>query len=213
MNYNSIYQSIISRAKHRINEGYVEIHHILPRCVGGSDDPSNLVALTAREHYIAHQLLVKIYPYNKSILHAAIMMTVDKHGGRVNNKLYGWLKERFSRLDRRLDRIKSVETKRANGTLKLSQKTKEKISQTKSLQPLELKQKGGLKNKGRVQSDAERKHRSEILKGTGVGASNSQFGKLWITNGIDNRFITRDCLIPDGWKPGRTCLPIGPRKK
>jgi len=34
-----------------------ERHHILPRSLGGSNDPQNLVKLTVREHYIAHRLL------------------------------------------------------------------------------------------------------------------------------------------------------------
>ena len=40
---------------------YVECHHIIPRCVGGSDEKENLVMLTYREHIIAHRLLAKIY--------------------------------------------------------------------------------------------------------------------------------------------------------
>lgn len=37
-----------------------EVHHIVPKAVGGSNDPLNLVHLTLREHYIAHLLLPKI---------------------------------------------------------------------------------------------------------------------------------------------------------
>lgn len=40
---------------------YYEQHHILPRSLGGSDEKSNLVMLTAREHYIAHLLLYRMY--------------------------------------------------------------------------------------------------------------------------------------------------------
>ena len=32
-------------------------HHIIPRHMGGSDDPSNLVMLTVEEHAMAHKLL------------------------------------------------------------------------------------------------------------------------------------------------------------
>jgi len=44
---------------------YTEKHHILPRCIGGTDGKDNLVRLTAREHFICHKLLVHIYPNNK----------------------------------------------------------------------------------------------------------------------------------------------------
>jgi hypothetical protein len=56
------YDAIIDRAKGREKSGYTESHHIVPRCLGGGDGKSNRVNLTAEEHYVAHQLLVKIYP-------------------------------------------------------------------------------------------------------------------------------------------------------
>ena len=35
------------------------------------------------------------------------------------------------------------------------------------------------------------------------GSKNSQFGSMWITNGIDNKKIIKDNVIPDGWRKGR----------
>lgn len=62
MNYRKIYLQIIYRAKYRpIPKTYYEMHHILPRSLGGKDDKMNLVPLTAREHFICHWLLVKMY--------------------------------------------------------------------------------------------------------------------------------------------------------
>ena len=50
------------------NYVYYEIHHILPKSIGGSNEKYNLVLLTAREHYLAHYLLYKIYlNYNNSL--------------------------------------------------------------------------------------------------------------------------------------------------
>jgi len=68
MNYNKIYDSLIERAKIRILNGYTETHHIVPKCIGGSNEYTNLVDLTAREHFLAHWLLVKIYPNEFKIL-------------------------------------------------------------------------------------------------------------------------------------------------
>lgn len=61
MNYYSHYTLLIERAKIRTLDCYKESHHIIPKCLGGSDNPANLVDLTAREHYIAHILLAKIH--------------------------------------------------------------------------------------------------------------------------------------------------------
>lgn len=47
MNYAAHYERLIERAKNRVLEGYRERHHILPRCMGGTNAPDNLVDLTA----------------------------------------------------------------------------------------------------------------------------------------------------------------------
>ena len=67
------YGRLIERAKTRQLTGYVEKHHVVPKCIGGTDEKSNLVKLTPEEHYVAHQLLVKIYPDNDSLVYAAVV--------------------------------------------------------------------------------------------------------------------------------------------
>lgn len=41
--------------------GYWEFHHIIPKSLGGDNSEDNLIPLTAREHFLAHYLLTKIY--------------------------------------------------------------------------------------------------------------------------------------------------------
>ena len=93
MNYQKIYEQIINRGKSRTLEGYKERHHIIPRCMGGSDEADNLVDLTPEEHYLCHQLLVKMYPNNPSLIYAVVMMSGSIRG-TVTNKLYSWCKRR-----------------------------------------------------------------------------------------------------------------------
>jgi hypothetical protein len=92
MNYQKIYDQLIDRARIRLLECYTESHHIVPRCIGGNDTNDNLVNLTPEEHYLAHQLLVKIYPSHHGLAQAAAMMA----NTRPTNKLYGWLRRRHS---------------------------------------------------------------------------------------------------------------------
>lgn len=73
MNYQKVYNAIVEKRKMNVPEGYKECHHIIPKSMGGSDDASNLVYLTVREHYIAHQLLWKIHRTSK-MAHAWFMM-------------------------------------------------------------------------------------------------------------------------------------------
>lgn len=80
MNYRHIYIQIIRRAKNEQMSGlrpasysfrkrkicldYYEFHHILPKSLFPQYARlrKNKVALTAREHFICHKLLYKIYP-------------------------------------------------------------------------------------------------------------------------------------------------------
>ena len=60
--YTKIYFAIIERARNRnhikeLYDGY-QRHHIIPRCMGGSDDEHNLVCLTYKEHRVCHRLLI-----------------------------------------------------------------------------------------------------------------------------------------------------------
>lgn len=90
MNYTACYQRLIDRAQARTLTGYKERHHIIPRCIGGDNSSDNLVDLTAEEHFVAHQLLVKIYPESRSLVHAVLLMSKRATG----NKAFGWLRRR-----------------------------------------------------------------------------------------------------------------------
>jgi hypothetical protein len=89
MNYPKIYNQIIERAKTRQLEGYKEKHHILPKCLGGSNDKENLVGLTAREHFLCHMLLVEIYPKENKLKHALFLMAIGKQKVKERNYVIG----------------------------------------------------------------------------------------------------------------------------
>lgn len=103
MNYKRIYKQIIEKRKlEEPKDTYTENHHIVPRSLGGSDDKDNLVKLTAREHFICHYLLAKMYEKESiewyKMNHAFMMMrcqsiTNDRY---FNSRLYASLKDNFS---------------------------------------------------------------------------------------------------------------------
>ena len=78
MEYKKIYSRLIEKAKNRKLKGYTETHHIIPKCMGGDNSSKNLVKLTAREHFLAHKLLVEIYPSNHKLLWALWLMAIGK---------------------------------------------------------------------------------------------------------------------------------------
>ena len=58
--YTKWYYLIVNSALTRNNAGYSERHHIIPKSLGGSNEQSNIVTLSAREHFVCHRLLTKM---------------------------------------------------------------------------------------------------------------------------------------------------------
>lgn len=90
MNYDEFIQNIINtRGQWNIPKGeYHEKHHIISKCLGGlpkyvgkTCKHSNIIWLTAEEHFIAHKLLVEKYPDNKSI-HTAFWFMCNTRDGK-----------------------------------------------------------------------------------------------------------------------------------
>lgn len=99
MDYTKHYNLLVSDRKLRgIDKtklsGYYELHHIVPRCLGGSDDTSNLVLLTAREHYIAHVLLSKSNPNNVGLKMAVVILVNHTKPANRNLKINSYLYEK-----------------------------------------------------------------------------------------------------------------------
>jgi len=81
------YNKIIDKAKKRTEDVKGQWHHIKPRCLGGTDEPKNLVKLTYEEHYLCHYLLTKIYP-NNSKIHMAYYFMSNVSGKIIDKKQY-----------------------------------------------------------------------------------------------------------------------------
>lgn len=156
MNYQRIYNQIIERAQKRQLEGYVEKHHLVPRCLGGSDDKENLVELTAREHFLCHQLLCEIYPDSEKLKYALYLMNIGKQKNKNAN---------YQISSRTYERLKKEHSLLITGKPK-DQKTKNKISKALKGKKLsdEIKQKISLGRKG-IKSKSHKKGNEHKLFG------------------------------------------------
>jgi hypothetical protein len=123
MNYQRIYNQLIERAQNRILEGYKEKHHILPKCLGGSNDKENLVELTAREHFLCHRLLCEIYPQNIKLYQALWLMSTNK------NKKEG---KRYKVSSRVYERIKIVASEIYKNRIQTLEEKQKRIQSQKS---------------------------------------------------------------------------------
>lgn len=97
--YKDIYFSFIKKAKNRNPiDGYTEIHHIIPKSLGGTDEPSNLVVLSASEHFKCHLLLCRFTTgkHRFKMLHASKMMAKMKREYQdryvPKSRIYEWIK-------------------------------------------------------------------------------------------------------------------------
>jgi hypothetical protein len=147
MNYQKIYNQIIERAQTRQLKGYKEKHHIIPKCMGGGNDRSNLVELTAREHFLCHKLLCEIYPTNPKLWYALFLMTIGKQRPQ-NANLY-------KIGSREYERIKTVFIEQSK-LKKVTNKHKNQISKANSKKVLQYDFEGNLIKEWSSTMEAER---------------------------------------------------------
>lgn len=196
MNYLKIYEDICERGKLIRESGYYEIHHIKPRCLKGSEELDNLTSLTAREHYLAHYLLTKIYENNSSLYFAfGMMKTKSKLQERLfTSKQYENMKKSYSTAMKMNNPMKNPETAK-----KVIEKRKEGYASGR-LTPRKL-------------SDKEKNDASERMKGDNNPAirfpkthnfTNNKYvqGKHCYNNGIKNKYFNPDDEIPEGYVRG-----------
>jgi hypothetical protein len=80
------YVRLINAAKKLQPVGRSEVHHIVPRSMGGSNAKDNLVRLSTRVHFVAHWMLWKAYK-NPKMANAFWTMSCC-NGERINSKTY-----------------------------------------------------------------------------------------------------------------------------
>lgn len=167
MNYEKTYNQIIERAQKREQvEGYSEKHHIIPKCIGGSNSLSNIVKLTAREHFICHWLLARQHPDNKKLLNAFSLMALARSKVQsrytVSSRIVAEARESASISK------KGVESHRKGKRLTEEHKNKIAKAMTGATNPSkrpEVREKNRLAHIGKVQSKESNKKRSDALKG------------------------------------------------
>lgn len=216
MNYDKIYNMLTENKQHRKkNSGaYYERHHIVPRCMGGTNEKSNLVLLTCREHFLAHWLLVKMYPKNFKLICAWNSFCMGNNGLRVHSFHYDYARNRFIEAlkkneERKLKNSKTVKDQRwvKKGDT-CSRINKEKVpaylhdgwvlGRIKFNRPTpsnETRSKMSRQMKGRKITDDHKSKISSIVK-----------NRQWINDGIVSKHAPRDVaaiLISEGWQVGR----------
>jgi hypothetical protein len=155
--YSTYYYKIIEKAKNqerKKNKGiYYESHHIVPKSLGGSNNKTNLVLLTAKEHFICHRLLTKMCVLNSNKIKMLYALHRLANGNNLLFTSQQYLIARTALIEANKNRICTEETRQklreAGYKRKHSEKTKEKISKIR---------------KGKKFTDEQRKRISDSLK-------------------------------------------------
>lgn len=194
MNYQQLYNRLILFRQKNPATGYTEKHHIVMKSMGGSDDPSNLVVLTGREHWIAHLLLYKIHK-NSQTIHACHMMAM-----RCEERGISYIKN--SRL---YEEVRKHHAKMISDQMKVQQKG-ESNSQygTCWICNIELQENKKIK-RGDIIPDGWVSGRDKWKRQNQVKRERLKH-KIYITNGVKNTvlFFKDQIPIPNGWRIGIT---------
>lgn len=217
--YTRIYFSIVESARSRVlgDNEYYETHHIVPRSLGGSNNRSNLVNLTAKEHLLCHKLLVKMTdgPAKSKMAFAVVLMS-----GKTNSRVYSTTKKLLAEGLSVLHKGKIPITNGVDDkTLFVGHEMPDGFY--KGFSPDVIK-KHGLGNKGKrwvTNGHHSFQPKDGILpegywygqtgdhkmknSTSNSGESNPNFGKIFITNGFENKTIKKGDLLPDGWVEGK----------
>jgi len=182
MNYQRIYDQIVDRAKSqnrtKSKDVYYEAHHIIPKCMGGLDDKSNLVLLTAREHFLCHWLLHFLHPNNTKLARAFNMMCIVKDSNQLrytpSSRIIEYAKYLHSELSKNQvgywkNKNMSIETKEklriVNTGKSHTDATKEKMSLSRKGCVISWGDKISESKKGKLMSEEHKKKLKEAKSG------------------------------------------------
>ena len=178
--YTKQYYNIIENARVRFWDGYTETHHIIPRCLGGSDDKTNLIELTGHEHLVCHLLLRKMLPdgQNNGVIAAAWRMVnmedENDNRHRVTGRMYAKLKEEFAKAHSATMKgctpwNKGYKETRSEVLENVKQAALKREPQSKESRELQAS-----KTRGQKRTEEQRKNISKSLKGKVRGPMSEQ---------------------------------------
>jgi hypothetical protein len=175
-------------------------HHIIPRHMGGSNDPSNLIELSVEEHANAHLELYKKHAKSEDLLAYKCLkgylskVEIIQERSRIGGKTQG-KKNAESGHMLKVQQLSDPSAAGKKGGATTIARGKGAFADPN--ERLKSASKGG-KTQGK--KNAESGH----LKRIAQLPSKKNRGMIWITNGVTNMMIMPTDSIPDGYRRGKT---------
>ena len=130
--YRKWYDQIIERAKTRNLTGYTERHHIVPKSLGGTNDPCNIARLTAREHLVCHLLLVKFTDGKDRIkMLSALWYLSHYKNNKICSRLYDAIKSNLTHTPETRQKISAYAKKRKLSPETIAKRTATRLASGK----------------------------------------------------------------------------------
>lgn len=172
-------------------------HHIIPKHMGGSDDPSNLIELTREEHAQEHLKLFILHGKKEDLGAYYLLTGQTDEAMKICSSLGGKIQ---GPKNRDSGHMKNIQIQGASlGGKKSSEVCKEKQVNA-FFNPLlrnKIASKGGqVQGKNNVESGH--------LKRIAQLPNKRNMGKIWITDGLNNKMIMKESEVIDGWRKGKT---------
>jgi len=157
--YTNWYYHIINNRKVNplVEKIGTELHHIIPKSLGGSDSQENMIRLTNREHFISHWLLTKmchLTDHRVKMLYALGRMRHTKENRPR-------LESRFYAIAKRANQLASLSNEKLRQPR--SEETKKKIREARAQQVItdETKKLWSKNRKGKPKSEEHKRKISE----------------------------------------------------
>jgi hypothetical protein len=186
VSYIDRYERLIQKAKTQNLTSCYEVHHILPKSLGGTDKDENLVKMTYRQHYVAHWILWKIY--GGKMANAFFFMNQQRKYKKIGSKAYAKLREQASGY------MSSVNTGK-----KLSEDRVNKMRETTRRQ---------MQNPEAIKNLREKRLAQTITKESYAKQAKIMSSLVWMNNGVRSFRIKPELVkqkLLDGLVLGRLC--------
>ena len=176
-------------------------HHIIPRHMSGTDDPSNLIELTIEEHANAHLMLYEQYGKKEDFV-AYHMLSgqslLDPEFRKAYCSLGGKTQGTKNANSGHIQRVQKLSDPVAAGRIGgATTIARGKGSFGNPIERLKSASKGG-------KTQGKRNAESGHLKRIAQIPSKKNRGMIWVTDGNQNKMILPTDIIPFGYKRGKT---------